>query len=71
VRDPCGRPRQTACPCRATWSAGSGPRWDAFNIFNSNTIQTYATNNMSLSTNTSPASLIAPRVFPIGAKIAF
>jgi hypothetical protein len=44
---------------------------DAFNIFNSNTIQSYNTNNISLSTNTSPTSLIAPRVFRIGAKIAF
>jgi len=44
---------------------------DAFNVFNTNTILTYTSNNKSLTTFTSPSSLVPPRVFRIGATVSF
>jgi hypothetical protein len=47
--------------------------FDAFNVFNVNTIQSYATNGSNLSSASfgTPGSIIAPRVFRIGAQIVF
>jgi hypothetical protein len=44
---------------------------DAFNVFNTNTILGYTSNNRSASTFTSPSSLVPPRVFRIGGSISF
>jgi hypothetical protein len=47
---------------------------DAFNVFNTSTIQSFATGNLSTITingKDSPASVVPPRVFRVGAKIAF
>ena len=44
---------------------------DAFNIFNVNTIVSYSGNNRSLSSFSSPLTIVPPRVFRIGANITF
>jgi hypothetical protein len=45
---------------------------DAFNIFNTNTVQSYSGSNLSVpATFGSPSSIVPPRVFRIGGKIAF
>jgi hypothetical protein len=45
---------------------------DAFNVFNINTIQSYASNNLSLVTSVvAPASIVPPRVFRVGASLQF
>jgi outer membrane receptor protein involved in Fe transport len=44
---------------------------DGFNIFNMNTIQGYASNNLSATNVTAPSSIIPPRVFRVGASINF
>jgi hypothetical protein len=45
---------------------------DAFNIFNSNTIQSYVSNNLSQTANVvAPASITPPRVFRVGASLQF
>ena len=44
---------------------------DGFNMFNVNTIQGYASNNMSVDAFSSPDEIIPPRVFRIGASIQF
>ena len=42
-----------------------------FNVFNTNTILGYSSNNRSTSSFTSPSSIVPPRVFRIGAQINF
>ncbi|HVD91095.1 MAG TPA: carboxypeptidase regulatory-like domain-containing protein [Vicinamibacterales bacterium] len=44
---------------------------DGFNMFNANTIQSYASNLLSASNYLAPASIVPPRVFRFGASIAF
>ena len=45
---------------------------DGFNMFNINTIQGYASNNLSLPTSVvAPSSIVPPRVFRFGASIQF
>ena len=44
---------------------------DAFNVFNTNTILGYGSNNRSAGTFTAPSSLVPPRVFRIGGSISF
>ena len=44
---------------------------DAFNILNINTITAYSSGNKSLAGYTQPTTIIAPRVFRIGTRIAF
>jgi hypothetical protein len=44
---------------------------DGFNMFNSNVIQSYVSNNQSSSGFTQPASIVPPRVFRFGASIQF
>jgi carboxypeptidase family protein len=55
---------------------GSGSRqlklmFDAFNVFNVNTITAFASGNRSLTGFTQPTSIVPPRVFRLGARIAF
>jgi Carboxypeptidase regulatory-like domain len=45
--------------------------FDAFNIFNINTITTYSSGNRSLAGFTQPTAIIAPRVFRVGARVMF
>jgi hypothetical protein len=45
--------------------------FDAFNVFNINTITSYSSGNRSLAGFTQPTVIIAPRVFRIGARLAF
>ena len=45
--------------------------FDAFNVFNINTITTFSSGNRSLAGYTQPTAIIAPRVFRVGARIAF
>ena len=45
--------------------------FDAFNVFNTNTITAYSSNNRSSSLFTSPTTIVPPRVFRIGAQINF
>ncbi len=45
--------------------------FDAFNIFNVNTVQTYTSNNISSSSFAAPSAIIPPRVFRVGAQIVF
>jgi hypothetical protein len=45
--------------------------FDAFNVFNANTVTTYSGNNSSLATFTQPTVIIAPRVFRLGTRITF
>ena len=46
--------------------------FDAFNVFNINTVQSYVSNNMSLTTSViAPASIVPPRVFRVGASLQF
>ncbi len=44
---------------------------DAFNIFNTNTTTAYSSGNQSLAGFTQPTTIVAPRVFRIGARLAF
>ena len=44
---------------------------DCFNVFNSNTILGYSSNNRSSSLFSSPSSLVPPRVFRVGASVSF
>jgi hypothetical protein len=44
---------------------------DGFNVFNVNTIQGYASNNLSATTSVNPNSIIPPRVFRFGGQINF
>ena len=44
---------------------------DGFNMFNVNTIQGFASNNLSNANNTAPNSIIPPRVFRVGASVVF
>jgi hypothetical protein len=45
--------------------------FDAFNIFNINTITDYVSSNRSLVGFTQPSQIIAPRVFRVGTRIVF
>jgi hypothetical protein len=45
--------------------------FDAFNVFNINTITNYSSDNRSLAGFTQPTAIIAPRVFRVGARVAF
>jgi len=45
--------------------------FDAFNIFNINTITSYSSGNRSLAGFTQPTAIIAPRVFRVGARVMF
>jgi hypothetical protein len=45
--------------------------FDAFNVFNINTITNYSSDNSSLAGFTQPTAIIAPRVFRVGARLAF
>ncbi|HKW00250.1 MAG TPA: carboxypeptidase regulatory-like domain-containing protein [Vicinamibacterales bacterium] len=45
--------------------------FDAFNVFNINTIQSYSSNNLSSSNFNAPTSIVPPRVFRVGAQIVF
>jgi hypothetical protein len=44
---------------------------DGFNVFNMNTIQGFASNNLSNARNTEPSAIIPPRVFRVGATVNF
>ena len=44
---------------------------DAFNIFNVNTITSWSSGNRSLAGFTQPTAIISPRVFRVGARLAF
>jgi len=44
---------------------------DCFNVFNTNTILSYSSNNRSNAAFTSPSSIVPPRVFRIGGSISF
>jgi hypothetical protein len=44
---------------------------DAFNVFNTNTILGYSSNNRSNANFTAPNSIVPPRVFRIGGSISF
>ena len=46
--------------------------FDAFNIFNVNTVTSWVSNNMSSTGNfASPSAIVPPRVFRIGAQVVF
>jgi hypothetical protein len=45
--------------------------FDAFNVFNVNTITTYSSGNRSLAGYTQPTAIIAPRVFRLGGRLTF
>jgi hypothetical protein len=45
--------------------------FDAFNIFNVNTITSYSSGNRSLAGYTQPTVIVAPRVFRVGTRITF
>jgi hypothetical protein len=45
--------------------------FDAFNVFNINTITSYSSNNSSASTFVNPSNIVPPRVFRIGAQVVF
>jgi hypothetical protein len=45
--------------------------FDAFNVFNVNTITAYSSGNQSLAGFTQPTTIVAPRVFRIGARLQF
>lgn len=44
---------------------------DGFNVFNTNTILGFSSNNRSSSSFTAPSSIVPPRVFRIGGSISF
>ena len=44
---------------------------DGFNMLNSNTIQSYNSDNRSLATYSQPASIVPPRVFRFGATVNY
>ena len=45
--------------------------FDAFNVFNINTITGYSSNNISSANFIAPTAIVPPRVFRFGAQIAF
>jgi hypothetical protein len=45
--------------------------FDAFNIFNINTVTGFSSNSMSSANFTAPSSIVPPRVFRVGAQVAF
>jgi hypothetical protein len=45
--------------------------FDAFNVFNINTITTFSSGNRSLAGFTQPTAIVAPRVFRVGARMMF
>ena len=45
--------------------------FDAFNLFNVNTVLSYSSQNLSSSTFNNPSSIVPPRVFRVGAQIVF
>jgi hypothetical protein len=45
--------------------------FDAFNIFNVNTITSYSSSNLDLTGFTSPSALVPPRVYRVGATFSF
>jgi hypothetical protein len=45
--------------------------FDAFNVFNVNTITSVASGNRSLAGFTQPTAIVAPRVFRVGGRLAF
>ena len=45
--------------------------FDAFNVFNTNTILSYSSNNRSSASFSAPSSIVPPRVFRIGGSISF
>ena len=45
--------------------------FDAFNVFNINTILGYSSSNLSSSNFYAPSSIVPPRVFRVGAQVVF
>jgi hypothetical protein len=45
--------------------------FDAFNVFNTNTILNYSSSNLDSSNFNAPSSIVPPRVFRVGAQIVF
>jgi hypothetical protein len=45
--------------------------FDAFNIFNINTITSFGSDNVGDATFASPNAIVPPRVFRVGLSIAF
>jgi hypothetical protein len=45
--------------------------FDAFNVFNINTVTSYSSNSLSSSRFYSPTGIVPPRVFRIGAQVVF
>jgi hypothetical protein len=45
--------------------------FDAFNVFNANTVLEYSSNNVSLAGSTAPTRIVPPRVFRVGAAFHF
>jgi hypothetical protein len=45
--------------------------FDAFNIFNINTVITYSSNSLSSTNFSNPTVIVAPRVFRVGAQVVF
>jgi hypothetical protein len=45
--------------------------FDAFNVFNINTVTGFSSNNMSSTNFVAPSSIVPPRVFRFGAQVAF
>jgi len=45
--------------------------FDAFNVFNVNTITDYSSGNRSLAGFAQPTAIVAPRVFRVGVRLAF
>jgi hypothetical protein len=59
-----------------TFSFNGGKRrlkllFDAFNVYNVNTVTQWASQNRSLSSFTAPNTIVPPRVFRVGAQIGF
>jgi hypothetical protein len=59
-----------------TFSFNGGKRrikllFDAFNVYNVNTVTQWASQNRSLATFTAPNTIVPPRVFRVGAQIGF
>jgi hypothetical protein len=44
---------------------------DLFNVFNVNTVLTYASGNVSTANATAPSSIIPPRVLRLGVRMLF
>jgi len=45
--------------------------FDAFNVFNVNTITSYSSNSLSSANFNAPTGIIPPRVFRVGAQVVF